>query len=318
MNIVSDTKVGICEPISDKESKQPLAEGNSKPALVTLEQLEALDLLVWLRSGSAAAAASCCDESSITRRVRSVMHTVGLQLKRANEVVLSGELDLLRLQRVVHQHARYRGARPLRLEATHYIRQQLNSPSLAGWMLGPCHHRGVGTLLSLLQERVIDAWITSDLHDLPEGPEFSVIKLWEWPGELVVHGAHPLAHVRRPSRGDLERFPSLVLPGQLYPKLAQMVHARGFGRNCQLERYDLGSWDGLTHDAVTIVYGSCLSLAADRSLKRLHWDLGLTGGEALVLLREWQDAPAIDLLLEDLRRRQIKLQQQLPELVGQL
>ena len=286
--------------------------------MVTLEQLEALDLLVWLRLGSAAAAASCCDESSITRRVRSVLRTFGLRLQRASEVVLSGGLDLLRLQRVVHQHARYRGARPLRMEATHYIRQQLSSPALAGWMLGPCHHRGIETLLALLKERVIDAWITSDLHDLPEGPEFSVIKLWEWPGELVVHGAHPLAHVRRPSRGDLERFPSLVVPGQLYPKLAKMVHAKGFGRDCQLDRYDLGSWDGLTHDAVTIVYGSCLSLAANRSLKRLHWNLSLTGGEALVLLREWQDAPAIALLLEDLRRRQIKLKQQLPELVGQL
>ena len=77
--------------------------------MVTLEQLEALDLLVWLRSGSAAAEACCCDESSISRRVRSVLHTFGLRLQRANEVVLSGELELLRLQRVVHQHARHRG-----------------------------------------------------------------------------------------------------------------------------------------------------------------------------------------------------------------
>jgi DNA-binding transcriptional LysR family regulator len=206
----------------------------------------------------------------------------------------------------------------LRLEATHYIRQQLSVPPLPGWMLGPCHHRGIGTLQSLLEERVIDAWITSDLHDLPEEPQFTVIKLWEWPAELVVHTAHPLAHVRRPSRGDLERFPSLVLPEQLYPRIAQMVHDKGFGRNCHLERYDVGSWDGLTHDAVTIVYGSCLSLANDRSLKRLHWDLGITSGEALVLLREWQDAPAIALLLEDLRQRQFQLQQQLPELVGYL
>ena len=36
---------------------------------------------------------------------------------------------------------------------------------------------------------------------------------------------------------------SLVLPKQLYPRLAQKVHANGFARHCQLERYDLGSWD---------------------------------------------------------------------------
>ena len=80
--------------------------------------------------------------------MRSVLHTFGLQLQRGNELVLSGELGLLRLQWVVHQHARYRGARLLRLEATHCIRQQLSVPPLPGWMLGPCHHRGIGTLQS--------------------------------------------------------------------------------------------------------------------------------------------------------------------------
>ena len=42
------------------------------------------------------------------------------------------------------------------------------------------------------------------------------------------------------------------------------------------------------------------------------------GGEALILLTEWLDNPAISLLLEDLRSRQKILQQQFPQLVGHL
>ena len=145
--------------------------------MVSLEQLEALDLLVWFRSGTAAATHGLCDQSSITRRVQAVLKVFGLQLQRRHELELIGHTDLLRLQRVVHQHARFQGQRPLRLEATHYIRAQISAPPVAGWLLGPCHHRGYGTLLSLLEERVIDAWITSDLQDLPDGQRLSLIHI---------------------------------------------------------------------------------------------------------------------------------------------
>jgi hypothetical protein len=286
--------------------------------MVTIEQLEALDLLLWWRSGAAATVHCLCDESTITRRVQSALKAFGLKLIRGQEFQLQGEQTLIGLQRIVHQHARFCNHRPLRLEATHYISSQLTSPPVPGWMLGPCHHRGYGTLLSLLQNRIIDAWVTSDLLDLPDSPVFTVFKLWEWPGELVVHPCHPLARERRPTRSDLDRFPSLILPEMLYPKLAQAVHGQGFGRGKQLSKYDVGSWQGLTEDAVTISYGSCLTLDDEANTTRLNWDLGLTGGEALVILSEWREEPAIAMLLEDLRQRHLLLQRRHPQLVGLL
>lgn len=118
--------------------------------MVALEQIEALDLLLWLRTGADAACQAICDQSSITRRVSAVLHAIGLQLRRGYELQLLGDLTLIRLPRLVHQQARFLGHRPLRLEATHYIRAQLQNPSIRGWTLGPCHHRGYGTLLGLL------------------------------------------------------------------------------------------------------------------------------------------------------------------------
>ena len=55
-------------------------------AVVALEQLEALDLVQWLRSGAAAARRLHCDESSITRRTRASLKALVLKLSRGSEL----------------------------------------------------------------------------------------------------------------------------------------------------------------------------------------------------------------------------------------
>ena len=286
--------------------------------MVALEQLEALDLVQWLRSGAAAARRLHCDESSITRRTRASLKALGLQLSRGSEFGLVGDATLLVLQRLVHQQARFLGHRPLRLDATHFIRQNLCVLPVTGWLLGPCDHRGNAAMVKLVIGRVLDAYITSDLKGLPSSPELTVIPLWDWPGELVVSSCHPLAHERGLNRGDIDKFPMLKLPDELYPELASAIHAMGFCGSSRLDRYDIGSWDLITEDAKSISYGSCISLAANTNLSPLHLKHGFIGGEALILLTEWLDNPAISLLLEDLRSRQKILQQKFPQLVGHL
>jgi len=280
--------------------------------------MEALDLAQWLRSGAAAARCAHCDESSITRRIRASLKALRLELVRNSEFELEGDHTLLVLQRLVHQQARFLGHRPLRLDATHFIRQQLCAPPVPGWVLGPCDHRGNGAMLGLLQGRVIDALITSDLKGLPSSPELTVISLWDWPGELVVSSCHPLAYERGLSLGEVNKFPTLIVPDNLYPELANAIRAMGFTGTSSLNRYDVGPWDRITEDALTISYGSCISLAADSNLSPLDWTHDFIGGEALILLTEWLDNPAISLLLEDLRSRQKILQQKFPQLVGHL
>ena len=280
--------------------------------------MEALDLVQWLRSGAAAARSSHCDESSVTRRIRASLKVLGLELVRNAEFELQGVLTLLALQRLVHQQARFLGHRPLRLDATHYIRPQLCAAPMPGWLLGTCDHRGNAVMLGLLQGRIIDALITSDLKGLPSSPELTVIPLWDWPGELVVSYCHPLANERGLSFGDINKFPTLIVPDNLYPELANAIRARGFTGISSLNRYDIGPWDRITEDASSISYGSCISLAAESNLSRLDWKHDFIGGEALILLTEWLDNPAISLLLEDLRSRQKILQQKFPQLVGHL
>jgi len=263
---------------------------------------------LWLRSGVAASLLCLCDESSITRRSRAALKIFGLKLIKSIEFQLIGNIELLNYQRDVHQKARFLGYRPLRLEATHYIKQYLSKPPVPGWHLGSCDHRGNESLLLLLSERIIDAYIISNLEDLPTNPEFTVIPLWVWPGELVVHPFHPLAGSRNISRGDLDSFPSLIIPGNLYPKLSQLIYSNGFGYKRKLPRYDIGSWEEITDDALTISYGSCLSIAVNSNLTRLNWQHDITGGEALILMSDCLEQPAIALLLDDLKGRAMRLQ----------
>lgn len=163
--------------------------------IVSIEQLESLDLLLWHRSGALASEQALCDQSSITRRVQASLKCFGLTLRRSDEFWLDGDQRLLLAQRRVHQLARFCGAsrRPLRLEAPHPIAQRLSEISLRGWVLGPSHHRGPGALSALLRERVIDAWIRSDRLAPPEEPEFTRIRLWEERGPCALHGDHPAA-----------------------------------------------------------------------------------------------------------------------------
>ena len=285
--------------------------------MVTIEQLEALDYRQWFRSGIAAAELSCCDESQISRRSQACTKIFRLKIKRCNEYELVGDSTLLNMQRAIHQYVRFSGSDHilLRLDATHLIRKLLLNPPLVGWILGPCDHRGNEVMLSLLRNRVIDAYITSDLLGLPQSNIFSVILLWNWPGELHANSYHPLHKQRKLSRGDIDQFPSLVIPQNLYPEIAASVHAMGFGKNSKLDRFDIGSWDRIGDDNKTLFYGSCLSQDANADVAKIFFNTDYQGGEALIILREFLNSPAISLLIEDLKARYKLAEQKFPQLV---
>ncbi len=259
-----------------------------------------------------------CDESSITRRVQTVQKVFGINLVRSQELRCVGDTSLLRLQRQVMQHARFKGKGELRLDGTHLIRRHLASQPLRSWQLGPCDHRGSAVFQGFLKDRLLDAWITSSPDDVPNTENFTVIRLWAWPWRLAVHGCHPEASERQPSLAALSRYPSLSVPSCHYPNFAAQLAARGLGRGTSMRRFDRGPWDRMADDAKTLVYGSCLSLADHNSLVELNVDLGIPGGESLVLLDEWADHPALLQLLDQLRLLQEQLQSHFPELVGYL
>jgi DNA-binding transcriptional LysR family regulator len=286
--------------------------------MVSEEQLDALDLLLWLGSGQQAAARMGCNQSSVSRRIQGCLETLSLRLRRiGGQHRLSGRQDFLALERHIHQLVRFERQRHLRLEATHCISHLLTDPPLPGWILGSFDHHGVMRMHTLLRERVVDAWISSDGFDLPaaDDPDLVSLPLSRWPARLLVSRRHPLVGERGLSSADLDRFPVLEFPESIYPRMAHVLQELGFGAShLRLPRYDRGSWNEQTADQVTLSFGSTLSVLGVPDQVEIDWDLGLESGESVVLRRDLVGHGAVADLVHRLRRRFEALRPRCPDL----
>lgn len=274
--------------------------------MVTQEQLEALDLLLWLGSGPLAASRLGCNQSSVSRRIQGCLEVLALRLRRVGgRHILRGRIDYLALERHLHQRVRLDREQNLRLEATHCSSHLLHQPPLQGWILGSFDHHGVNRMHDLLRERIVDAWLSSDSFDLPphDDPDLTTIPLSRWPALLLASSTHPLARETGIKFSDLDRFPVLELPEAIYPRMARAVTQLGFrSTQLRLSRYDRGSWNQQTADQVTLAIGSCVS-ALGAGQVRINWDPGLQSGETLVLRRDLAAHAAVASLLRQLQPR---------------
>lgn len=281
--------------------------------MVSPEQLEALDLTLWLGAERLAAERACCNQSTISRRTKEVLRI--FQLKRSRDDLdftwyLQPNCSLLAMERRVHQLYRLRHNIRLRLEADAWL-----APLLSGvpkhWLLGPFDGLGVARPLGLLRACMIDGWLSCSSHDLPAAsdPDLLVIDLAQLPLLLVAHPSHPLVGVSGLGRGDLAQFPSVALADHLYPRFAAAARACGlWSDQVLLQRYAYASWEGLTSDQATIAYANQLSLLSAQSqgqsrLSVLDFDSGLQANVSLVLRRDLAVQSSVLALCSQLRAR---------------
>lgn len=286
--------------------------------MVSEEQLDALDLLLWLGSGQQAAARMGCNQSSVSRRIQGCLDALALRLRRlGGRHQLKGRLDYLSLERHLHQLVRFDRHENLRLEATHCTSRLLLHPPLRGWILGSFDHHGVDRMHDLLRDRIVDAWVSSDLFDLPspDDPDLATIPLSRWPALLLASATHPLAGETGIGSGELDRFPVLEFPENIYPRMALALQALGFGASHRrLPRYDRGSWNQQTADQVTLSFGSSLSALGVPGQVRIDWDPGLESGETLIVRRDRLEHGAVISLSQQLQQRFSRLQPHCPDL----
>jgi hypothetical protein len=301
------------------------AHGPAAPLapMITADELQAFDLLIWLGTGQLAASRCGCSQPTISRQTRQVTSTLAINLRRRQgEWEIHGDTLLLALERQLHQLFRLNGRAPLRLEASCVAGPLLANPLPEGWIGGRFDHLVPATPLRFLRERVIDAWITSSLIDLPADihVDCQVVPLTSAPTWLVASPDHPLAGVGNLRRSDLEAFPSLALDGNSYAVTAQRLQAQGLWREpLRLERFDHEQLEGRSSDGRTLGYATPQRLSLSSTpLQRLDWDLGLERGEALVMRRDVAEHSCMAALREELRRRAGLLCQRLPELTAQM
>lgn len=129
--------------------------------MVSEEELQALDFLVWFGTGRAAAEQAGTNQSTISRRVRQVLSTFQLSLKRQHGTVrIRGRhRDLLTLQRRVHQGRRLLGRGAMRLAVDALAWPLMTPTALPAWHLGRSDHLDPAGRMDLLRDHVLEAWI---------------------------------------------------------------------------------------------------------------------------------------------------------------
>lgn len=230
--------------------------------MVTQEELASLDFFIWHGTGPKAAAKMECNQSTISRRVRRCSEVFDLRLRRRQGEWITNSSLLLKMEREIHQLARLLGQNPLRVEGFPSGSDPLLQPPPPGWVIGPRDFIGTVSPLTLLQDRVIDAWLTDAADDLPDEPEFPFVvwPLGRQPVNVLSHPNHPLAGVSRLGITDLLRFPLPMLPAKGYPRSHALCEGLGLGSlEMAQRRHDPQSWEGQTADAVTLMYCTPLS-----------------------------------------------------------
>jgi hypothetical protein len=275
--------------------------------LIDLHVLEAFDALLWLRTAEEVERRYGTTPATISRYRKRCLALFELALeRRQGEWELIGDSSILLRERQVHQLARWRGYRPLRLEATYWSAPLLSTPALAGWVLGVSNIVGVRRTFQLVEERVVDALITG-LPDLPtqRHPDLIAIPIIRMPVFYVAAPEHPLFSRAQLSVEEIAEFPSLALPEGSYPLVEQALRGLGLWNDgVRMTRYRRDIWEGRAEQDLVVGYGTPFSLAVSGpNLRRLPLQLPFASGDALVVRRDVEHHPSLQALLAQLHDR---------------
>jgi len=289
--------------------------------MVTLDELAALDAVLWQRNGKLASQALRCNQSTVSRRLTRTLDSFQLTMtRRHGEWQVLGNPLLLQMERELHQLCRLLGSHPLRLEFSPYCGPMLARCLSKDWVVGTMDHLGQARPLALLEERVIDAYLTESSLDLPapEDPTWTVIPLWRYPVALVAHLDHPLAGVTGLSLQDLLRFPVPPLPASGFPVVSEVLRGIGLpiagAEAPPPQRYDSSDWEGLTADQSTLSYATPFMRQIHPALRALESAPLLTNGGALICRCDVAAHGVIAHLVADLRTQLARLAPSLPGL----
>ena len=277
--------------------------------MIGIEDLDALDLTIWLGRGSAAARVLGCNQSTVSRRSGHCLNVFGLNLGRDEEGwPRTSANDLLQLEREVHQLQRLRQGKGLRLDASLLAAPLLQGGTPAGWIHGSLDSLGWQRPLQLLNERILDAWITAMGQEIkatsPAG--MLCVPLLITPLQLAAAADHPLLGQGTLRPCDLAGMPRLAPRAGAYPRTEQLL---GPWREQQPAltlasgpRQRSAESDGTAPD-LALHYGTRFSLAHQNLLTPLPLELSVPTQLCLLMRRDISDQAAMLQLLHHLQKR---------------
>ena len=280
--------------------------------MVEIEDLDALDLTIWLGRGSDAATRLDCNQSTVSRRSNHCLQVFNLRLQRDGEGWPRNPVsNLLRLQREVHQLHRLRRGRGLRLDASLLAGPLLRGGLPRHWICGNLDALGWQRPLQLLEERILDAWITAMGQELRDchSADLHCIPLLITPLQLAATPCHPLLGQGELTLNDVAGLPRLAPQPGSYPRTEQLLgpwRERRHALTLEGNQRRRASEAGVAATELTLHYGTRFSLAHQRDLKPLPLDLGVPTQLTLVMHRDVSEHAAMVQLSDMLQRRAVQ------------
>jgi hypothetical protein len=266
--------------------------------LVEVDVLACLDYLVWLRTGEEVSKRVDLSQSTISRNISKCCDRFSLIPKKVQtEYSIAGDLDLLNLERKVHQRHRWNGGRPLRIEGMFWSGRTYLSQPIKGFIAGNHDSMAVSQPLSLLRDGVIDAWI-APYPDCPDEDDADIASfpLCRFPCVLVASESHPLFSIQKElTIDDIAAYPSLSLPDGAFPIFEAYARSIGLWNSpSRILRYKREKWEGRTEDELTTSFSDvfCLDMFPVRQ-RILPVKLEQEFADILVVRREYSEHPRL-------------------------
>lgn len=184
--------------------------------VVDLDQLESLDLLLWMAGSYRAAQLANSNQSTIIRRAQTVLATFGVTIRREPSGWSDrGDTRLLAMEREVHQRFRFLGRGRLRLHVPLWSLPLALERLPSGWMHNPEDREHVcENPVALLRERIIDACLVTPTQMPADTGGLAMFEIYRSPIELTIlsprgGGDPPLRRALEEGRLDLRLFPFL-------------------------------------------------------------------------------------------------------------
>ena len=281
--------------------------------MVTEEQLAALDLTLWLGSTERAAEVDFSNQSTISRRHHKVLRQFGIELNRTKrQLEVSGDLQLLDLERQVHQLARLKRRLGLRLQVPFWLQNKPGVVPPEGWSMNPQRaDLSCTDPVTLLREHVLDACLATPTQIPDARADLLILKLHNRPIDLT------LLNRNDQSESDLEdRFQWSLERGNLQLRLLPFLPASCRERSQewfeelltinQPERHKTMALRPSRHSGQSFLMAYLTPEM--RAAQPLPWQVDqnfepYTYTEHLVVLAQHANEPAVLALLESLQQQ---------------
>jgi len=285
--------------------------------VVSLSELDCLDLMIWLRTGYKVAERLHVSQSKVCRTVQKASALFDIAIEKTDgEWTIKGDQTFLNMERLVHQAFRWKENTPLRIEAQYYSGPLYCDPAPLGWLVGNFDYVEIHTPLRHLRTGVIDVWIGC-YPDVPEedDPDLVAFHLTRLPTHLVVSVNHPLLKLgTNITLEDVRQYPSLALRDGAFPKVQSVLQKLGlWNQPINLNRYSSDHWEEMVNSTLMVGYASAFTISLFQSPQQiLPLPIPLEVGDSLIVRREYAEHPRLLKLLELLRTRAQNLAKQYP------